>query len=386
MALFTTILLSALLVCALLFISLSFRYDLTSRAVLFKILSRLGIQSGRFRPAEFATPYQRLKNGSTALHRPVLLNLETEDGSGQVTHPDVAYIPEGFGQSKWTYWLACTPYPHRNAQFENPEIFVSFDGINWAVPFGLKNPLVPSPAVTGDHHSDPDILFHDDHLWLFYRQTIRSKTPNENRLLLLKSRDGVRWSSPVEVLCDKTGRELLSPAVIHDGYQFLMWTVEICDEKFMLVRRSSFDGVVWSAPVECNLTGLETPRHAWHFDVLQESERLSAVLVSCVGKGGGKSRIHYAYSENQGLSWATEGFLFEQAYEFEAEVQYRGSLLRREGQTSAYDLWYSAGSSRNLFSIAYVRLTRDRNRLLPSQLKTELVHESKQSVGLPCGE
>jgi hypothetical protein len=315
-----------------------------------------------------------LKNGNEALHRPVLLNLETSDGSGQVTHPDVAYISEGFGQNKWTYWLACTPYPHRNAQFENPEIFVSFDGMNWAVPLGLKNPLVPSPVITGDHHSDPDILFHRDHLWLFYRQTIRSKTPTENRLFLLKSCDGVRWSDPAEVLCDKTGRELLSPAVIHNGRQFLMWTVEICDTEFMIVRRSSLNALEWSDPVACALTGLEMPRHAWHIDVIQERERLSAALVSCVGRGGAKSRIHYAYSEDQGLSWTTEGFLFDQIYEFEAEVQYRGSLLRREGQPGAYDFWYSAAGNRQLWSIAYVRLTRDRNRLMPTQLNTELLH------------
>jgi len=267
----------------------------------------------------------------------------------------------------WTYWMACTPYPRRDAQFENPEIFVSFDGTNWAVPFGLKNPLVPTPVTTGDHHSDPDLLFHRDHLWLYYRQTLRSKNPHENRLFLLKSRDGVRWSDPVEVLCDKAGRELLSPAVIFDGRQFLMWTVEICDTTFMIVRRSSPNGVEWSAPLVCKLTGLEMPRHVWHIDVMQESERFSAVVVSCVGKGGGKSRIHYAYSEDQGLSWTTEGFLFDQIYEFEAEVQYRGSLLRREGQPWAYDLWYSAACSRQLCSIAYVRLTRNHNRLLPSQ-------------------
>lgn len=367
MTLITIILLSGLVAGALLFIALTFRYDLTSRAVLFKILSRLGMPAERFRSPEFATPYQRLKKRSEASHRPVLLNLETSDGSGQATHPDVAYIPGGFGEGKWTYWMACTPYPHRNAQFENPEIFVSFDGIDWIVPSGLKNPVVPSPAIIGDHHSDPDLLFHQDQLWLYYRQTTRSKIPNENRLFLLKSSDGVRWREPVEVLCDKTGRELLSPSVIHDGRQFLMWTVEIWGTDFCIVRRSSTNGIQWSPAAQCQLTGLELPRHAWHIDVIQEADRLSAALVSCIGQGGSKSRIHYAYSEDEGHTWATEGFLFDQLYEFEAEVQYRGSLLRREGQPLGYDLWYSAACSRQLFSIAYVRLMRDENRLLPTR-------------------
>ena len=378
MALFSIFFLAVLLACALLFIAMSFRYELTARTVLFKLLSRLGIPVEGQRPAEFAVPYQKLRDRNAALHRPVLLNLQTSDGSGQVTHPDVAYISEGFGQGKWTYWMACTPYPQRNAQFENPEIFVSFDGIDWAVPLGLKNPLAPAPVSTGDHNSDPDILFYLEHLWLFYRQTIRSKTPTENRLFLMKTTDGVRWSAPVEILCDKTGRELLSPAVIHDGRQFLMWTVEISEEKFMIVRRSSPNGVEWSAPEVCKLTGLEMPRHAWHIDVIQESERLSAILVSCVGKGGSKSRIHYAHCEDQGHSWATEGFMFEQAYEFEAAVQYRGSLLRREGHPGVYDLWYSAASSRRLFSIAHVRLVRDHNRMLPCQWQAKPVHAGER--------
>jgi hypothetical protein len=382
MALLTIFLLSVLLACTLFFIALSFRYDLTCRAVVFKIFSRLGIPLGAYLPAEFSTPYQRLMRENEAWHRPVLLNLATSDGSGQVTHPDVAYIPEGFGQGKWTYWMACTPYPQRNAQYENPELFVSFDGIDWAVPFGFKNPLVPSPAIAGDHHSDPDILFCLDQLWLFYRQTIRSRTPNENRLFLIKSADGVRWSVPIEVLCDKTGRELLSPAVIHDGHQFLMWTVEICEEQFLIVRRSSPNGVAWSAPEVCRLAGLEMPRHAWHIDVMQESERLSAVLVSCIGNGGVKSRIHYAYSEDHGLRWSTAGFLFDQAYEFEAEVQYRGSLLGRDGHPGVYDLWYSAASSKFLFSIAHLSLIRDHNRMLPCQLRLESAHAKRAKVSL----
>lgn len=369
--------LSLLLAAAIIFIAISFRYDLTAQAVLFKILSRVGLRFERLRPAAALTAYHRKTSGN-AWHRPTLLNLETSDGSGQVTHPDVVYIPEGFGEKKWTYWMVCTPYPDRDARYENPELFVSFDGINWTVPPGLKNPLVPAPIISGDHHSDPDVLFHLGHLWLFYRQTIRSKTPREDSLFLMKSADGVRWSAPAEILCDKTGRELLSPAVIHDGAEFLMWTVELSGEEFLIMRRSSPNGVAWSAPGICKLKGLEAPRHAWHIDVIQDNGRLSAALVSCIGKGGGQSRIHYAQSDDHGLSWATDGFLFDRAYEFESGVQYRGSLLGREKEPGSYDLWYSAGNSRMLFSIAHVRLTRDHNRMLPYQLKTEPGNERSQ--------
>jgi hypothetical protein len=354
-----TLSLSVLLVGALGFLALAFYYNLAPRALLFKVFSRLGFPLERFRPPVTLSAYHRLKGPETGAHRPVLLNLETSEGSGQVTHPDVAFIPEGFGKKDWTYWMACTPYPFRDARFENPEIFASHDGIHWTVPGPRVNPLVPSPAKAGDHHSDPDILFHGGQLWLFYRQTIRSAIPTENKILLIQSRDGVAWSSPVEVLSDNTAREVLSPAVIHDGRQFLMWTVEICNDEFLIVRRTSPHGLQWSAPQSCALAGLSYPRHAWHIDVLQESDRLSAALVSCIGKGGPQSRIHYAFSTDQGLSWRTDGFWFEQAYEFEAGAQYRGSLLRRAEHPGEYDLWYSAGCSRLQFSIAYLRVRRN---------------------------
>lgn len=357
--------LSALLAFALAFIALSFGYGLTAQAVAFKILSRVGIRSERLRPAELSTLYARQKRGQ---HRPLLMNLETSDGSGQVTHPDVAYSSEGFGEGNWTYWMACTPYPDRNAHFENPELFVSYDGIHWAVPSGLTNPLVPSPEIAGDHHSDPDILLHCGYLWLFYRQTLRSKTPTENRIFLMKTSDGVHWSGPRLLFSDNTGRELLSPAVIYTDGLFLMWTVEICSDDFVIVCRTSREGFEWSAPELCKLSGLSAPRHAWHIDVLQEGDRLSALLVSSVGKGGKDSRLHYAYSEDRGLTWTTDGFLFEKVYEFEAGAQYRASLLPREECPGEYDLWYSAGSSKLLFSIAYVRLVREGSRLFPLQI------------------
>jgi hypothetical protein len=380
MALSIILVLAALLVCALLFIALSFRHDLSARGVLFKTLSRFGMRPAYLRTPEPSTPYRRLKDTAGVLHRPLLLNLETSDGSGEVTHPDVAYIREGFGEGKWTYWMACTPYPDRNDRYENPEIFVSDNGINWAVPRGLTNPVVPTPETLGDHHSDPDILFHLNYLWLFYRQTMRSKNPSENRIFLMKSTDGVRWSVPVEVLSDNTGRLLLSPAVIQTGHRFLMWTVEIGDGGCALVRRSSQNGLEWSEPELCKLAGLVAPRHAWHIDVVQESDRLSALLVSCMGHGGAHSRIHYAYSEDQGLNWSTEGFLFDQVYEFEAGVQYRGSLLPRNGRPGEYDLWYSAASGRLRCSIAHLRLTRDHHRMWPSQGDTETLQ--KTAAGL----
>jgi hypothetical protein len=283
------------------------------------------------------------------------------------------HIPEGFGAGKWPYWMVCTPYPYWNSRFENPEIFASCDGLAWVVPEGLQNPIVPTPRTDGDHNSDPDILFHQGELWLFYRTTLRSKkpgkTPDQNKIYLTKSADAANWSAPIEVLSENTGALLLAPSVIHDGATFVMWTVEIHANDVQLVRRTSQDGLRWSAPVMGRVQNLHNDRRPWHIDVIQEQDRLSAVLVSCIGLGGSGSRLHYAYSEDHGLSWVAGDFLFEQSYEFEANIQYRATLRKAQEYPCIYELWYSASSLTNVFSIAYMKLVRTGSSVLPYEAR-----------------
>lgn len=316
-------------------------------------------------------PYRRVGAAAGEVHRPVLLNLETSDGSGQACHPDVVYIPGGFGSKKWPYWMVCTPYPYKDNHVENPEIFVSYDGIFWTMPEGARNPLVPPPSVMGDHNSDPDMVFHENQLWLFYRETQKSRASGKNGdtniIYLMKSEDGVQWSRPQEVLRESMGKGLLSPAVIHDGDCFQMWTVDFDGLELKVMRRSSADGMNWNGTETAKLVGLDACRRPWHIDVIREKDRLSAALVSCTGLGGSQTRIHYAHSEDDGLTWFTGGFLLDQVYEFEANLQYRASLLRGRDGTAEYDLWYSASGLTDVFSIAYVKLIRLENKLVLSE-------------------
>jgi hypothetical protein len=362
-------------------VGLLLSYDLAPRAALYRIFGRLGKAPESLRPIQRDAPYRKMTRRSNGLHRPILLNLETSDGSGQACHPDVVFIPGGFGARNWTYWMVCTPYPYQDERFENPEIFAGYDGVNWEIPEGAQNPIVPALNNAKDHHSDPDIIFHENQLWLFYRKTLRSRSPRENRIYLMQSADGVRWSSPVEILSEKAEMELLSPAVIHDATCFVMWTVEIHRGEFKIMRRSSRDAVNWSTSEPAAIIGLQNGRHAWHIDVIQENGRLSAALVSCLGASGDGSRIHYIYSEDHGRTWFDTGFLFEQAYEFEANLQYRATLRKSEECTAVYELWYSAASFANMFSIAYVKLIREENKLLPFEMQASERKEFQKQDG-----
>ena len=360
---FLVILLAAL--CA--FVGALAFSNLTPKAALYRLIGRFFDPPSGLRPASHDAPYRQL-GGKNPLHKPVLLNLRTSDGSGQACHPDVAYIPEGFGDKSWTYWMVCTPYPYGNCALENPEIFVSWDGLNWAIPDGLQNPLVQCPKNSPDHNSDPDILFHRNELWLYYRETLRSKSPAENRIHLMRSADGIRWSAPLVVLANKTGTQLISPSVLYDGTCFRMWAIELHGSELQLMHRRSADGIRWTAPAEvARIEGLTHDRRPWHIDVIKERDRFSAILVSCTKVGGSGSRIHYAHSQD-GLYWVAGGFMLDQAYEFEGNLQYRATLHKNEDRLQEYELWYSAASSKNMFSIAYLKMIRMENQLLPSEM------------------
>jgi hypothetical protein len=344
---------------------LLFYYNEPPKAALYKIIGRFFKPPESLRPVATEAPYRRIQHRPNRLHQPILLNLETSDGSGQAVHPDVVYIPGGFGQKKWPYWMVCTPYPNGDEHFENPEIFVSYDGISWSIPDGARNPIVPSPQIAGSHHSDPDILFYDNLLWMVYRQTIRGSAGRENILYLIKSSDGYCWSIPIEILRDTKGTELLSPTLVHDGESFLLWTIENHGGEFLVVRRVSEDCEVWETPAPGTTSMFESGRHPWHIDVIKEPGRLSAVIVSCTASNGGGARIHYAHSVDHGFHWQVSDFLFEQAYEFESSLQYRGTLRRLDDGVGRYQLWYSAVSAKGVSSIAYLPLVRNQDNLFP---------------------
>jgi hypothetical protein len=344
------------------FLFLLVRGDLSPRIAVEKIRNRISKEPPLLLPSFRDAPYRRL-TVQPPRHHPVLLNLQTSEGTGQACHPDVAYIAEGFGSGRWRYWMVCTPYAYANFVHENPEIFVSHDGISWTIPDGVRNPLVSGPKGTWDYNSDPDMLFLNGKLWLYYRETRRVSGSSESRIYLTVSGNGAHWTSPVEVLCARGNEALLmSPAVIHRNGTFHMWTVDRAANDLQVMRRESSDGLEWCAPVRCSVIGLQG-REPWHLDVTSEEERLSALLVSL--KARPDWRLHYAYSLDGGNTWNVDGFLLEPAYEFEEALQYRATMLKTGSNPHTYRIWYSAGNRRQMFSIAHQAMSRENGKLEP---------------------
>jgi hypothetical protein len=269
------------------------------------------------------------------------LTLETFDGSGQVVHPDVAMVPDGWDIGPLR--LAITPYPWGNARFENPSLFAGRDGAAWTVPSGVTNPVV---SPTTGYLSDPDLLFvpESGELWLYYRQVTSG-----NEVWVIRSGDGVRWSAP-RMVTRASNHRLVSPAVVHLApNDWRMWSVDAgasgCDAAATSVElRRSQDGLTWTAPVQVAI-----PTHGlfpWHLDVQWIPERHEHWMMFNAKEPGSctTGELQLATSAD-GVRWVTypSPVLRRGAIPEMADIVYRATFAW-DAANDAVTIWHSGAS------------------------------------------
>ncbi|MEA4924849.1 MAG: hypothetical protein VB084_05995 [Syntrophomonadaceae bacterium] len=311
-----------------------------------------------------AIKFRTVLPNNSVVHCPYHLKLDTYDKTGQCVHPDVVYIRQGFGSKRWKYWMAITPYPFGRDQYENPSLFASHDGIKWDIPFGLQNPIVSAPSGRGNHNSDPSLLYYNNELWLYFRQTIKSNSLEANKIILSKSLDGIVWLEPVEIICSKTDT-LISPSIAFNQGTFIMWSINALSWPYSITRRTSIDGINWSSAIAATVEGIDKERSVWHFDVFLGQDCLHALLVTCTGNGGRDARLHYGYSIDMGKRWIFKPFMLMQIHDFENRSQYRGCLVQAEGYSNIFEVWYSGQSSNGVWSTVYLPMILVNSDLLP---------------------
>jgi len=285
---------------------------------------------------------------------PVMINVPTYDGSGETVHPDVLRIDAGFGPQKFRYWLAINPYPGSDDSFENPSVFGSHDGVLWELPEGAPNPI---EVPVGVHYADPDMVFFDGTLYLFFRQGYTTR--------LTKSSDGVTWSESQLVINQPTCG-LLSPTVIHTGGEFKVWYVDTTDAiTYTLATRTSVDGETWSDPTGCTVNGVPEGRNLWHQDItISQSGGLVGIFNISVGAGA-DGLLHYGYSDDGGLTWTISPNFLDRIHSFEGATQYRATLLPVPNMADVYEMWYSGRSSTNVWRTVYLPVVMIDNQLYP---------------------
>ena len=328
-----------------------------------------GILQRRAPLCRHSSPYRKTRKNVS--HFPMLLNLPTSEGSGEATHPDVLYVPEGWGEGSWSWLMSATPYASGNDYLENPELYVSYDGFHWTSPgAGVNiNPLASLPVDSSqrtlkkEYHSDASLLLRDGTLHLYYRWSgERLNGELENRIHLMTSRDGVTWSKRETLLAEKESparaRKFLSPSVLFMDGMYIMWTVEHEGGERSIMRRTSDDGLEWSEPEKTPLISDYSMLPPWHLDVTQRAEGEGLILILTVAKDRGEhAELHYGFGDGQ--SWRMAGKLIEPGYFFESGRVYRSSLVSMGKGTYPNVLFYSAQSKGRMGNVARLALSLD---------------------------
>ena len=266
------------------------------------------------------------------------LTIPTYDGSGQAVHPDVYYNASGWKGYK--YWMAMTPYPNTNSDFENPSIVTSNDGYNWVVPQGLTNPIVL--PISG-YDSDPNLAFKNGTLYLYYREV---STPYDI-LKMKSSNNGITWS-PEQTLLELPNYQLIAPAVVYNSADglFYLWYVDTGTQgsqatSTQVILRNSNDGIHWSSPqiVPISIPG----KIIWHINTQYIPELNEYWMVISAGTGvvTSNNELFFAYSIDK-LNWnVLPGKILGPGKNWDNEEIYQSAI---NYINNSVKIWYSAAS------------------------------------------
>lgn len=275
------------------------------------------------------------KNADANLHTP------TYDGSNTAVHPDVYYNASGW--NGYAYWMVMTPYPGSDSAYENPSILVSHDGLDWYLPPGITNPIVAAPADPDGAgpglawNADPDIVVApDDTMWLFYLYQ-EHYAGEVSQIRITSSTDGITWAAP-ENLFDASYREILSPTVLYDGSQYVMWYVN-GETDAILKRTCATPNGTWSAASAVTGT-YPTNRNPWHIDVVRDGTGYKMYCNMRVGTTRYGTELWIARSEDGAAwTWDTAALLTPSETGWDNNRIYRATAQKIGND---WHVWYSA--------------------------------------------
>jgi hypothetical protein len=278
------------------------------------------------------------------------LVIPTYDGNNQTTHPKVLYFPNKW--NGWLYWMAHTPYPLSNDDYENPCISVSNDGVNWTDPVGITNPIDQPTAqelADGWHMSDTHLLMVGNVMECWYRL---NKNGDTDYILRKTTTDGINWTER-EIMHIATGNNMtLSPAIIYEDGKYKMWYVT---ESFEVKYKESTDGKTWgpAQTVNINFVDVEVGYRPWHLDVVKEGPYYQLILNA--GESAkpfeiDRKSLFFGVSQNP-LAFTVKPIMFPTPPEsgrWDNYMLYRSSLVK---VGNLYRLFYAAMSQSRKWSI-----------------------------------
>lgn len=287
----------------------------------------------------------------------VKLDTPTYDGSGQSVHPSVVYIKNSFGGFK--YWMAMTPYPETNDDFENPSILASNDGVTWVVPNGLTNPIV-APLASPQWNYDPELLFDGSKLIMYWGDSTGKRYRKT-------SSDGFTWTSSTQLTFRTAGVSFWdAPGIVRESETlWKAWggatgAINAVNTGYLSYFEST-DGFAWDF-VKSVPTNLKV--FPWHISVYSDETGYHFIVAAYPkGKGNGDCSIYYGYSvDGEEITFELEPILSPETSGWTSGQIYRSCLVKGDDQT--LNLYISAQSGKKWYiGMTKVRLN-DPSRLI----------------------
>lgn len=268
-----------------------------------------------------------------------VLDIPTHDGNPQLTHPSALRFDQPW--NGYRYWMAHTPYP--DGSREDPNITASVDGKTWVVPAGLTNPLrtnAQAKALGADYWSDTELIMLDDTTMAVYFRAFKANI--FDRIYVMTTANGVAWAGPT-LLLEAPATSVLSPTVVResDG-SFTLWAVDgVADT---LTRRTSADGLDWSAPSNCTIADHKAGFPVlWHLQVRKADDGVYWMLLNSKPSA---PRLYWLKSPD-GITWEYVGAPLPLTGEsWDAGGHYRSSFVQVGNNPTRFDL-YLAGINAN---------------------------------------
>lgn len=285
----------------------------------------------------------------------------------ETCHPDVLYFEEPW--NGWHYWMCHTPYPNTNAQFENPSIAVSNDGINWVEPEGIVNPIA-EPYEGNDHNnnynSDPHLLM--SHNGQTMHLIWRRKNGWNNELIRLKSStDGINWSETTDILSvlgtnPALNETALSPCIVRAGGEYdnryMLWTVNTkVNPRSVYLRKNNQLNANWSEPILTDIGEFPDGYRLWHMDI-DYVDGYYEMIASVGNSTSQEGKVLYLGKSLDGIHWefSDEPVMVGDQNSWDKRL-YRSAFIRDESGRG-YKLWYGCMNNPQ-WRIGYSSATAD---------------------------
>lgn len=276
----------------------------------------------------------------------------------KAAHPKALFFKDGWNGYK--YWLGITPYPYTNDDYENPQILVSNNGINFIPLSGCKSPLfIPGDVSKGGHYSDIHLNFVNNTMELYFRYNPGKKENNsadnkKNYIYVTKSTDGKVWTEKKLVLSSKTFKRncaYLSPIINYDEEKYKIWFTNY-DGNLYYTETNNW--IYFKELQLCKFKNRDPNLKIWHQDLIKTD--LGYEFVCCAYKKSQiKQNLYYSYSKD-GVNFEQLKLIMQPSKnkaDFDNKTLYRPSLLKING---IYMLYYSAMSRERKWGIGFKKI------------------------------